>query len=278
MLNTAPWQQQPPHFAPIRPEFADSSLLLALEGYPLAAKYKLANATGPFCKSISGAAAMCAGSGTTRSYTVSSSSSLAIQVTSSNASPDTAIEFNTSMSWTFMCRISQPSGSGTNPGFWRSQSDELGTTFFIDNGNTRRPWLRVNGTDVIKAASGDQWPSAGYFDILARFSNGKLGDVWWGGQKRHSATTAATQNSQIGSNGVRTIGRQNTNEYINGQWAAIRFWSKALSDAQCARLTSNAWEFYQPALRGLFPGFASSAAFLPRSVNVNQSVNRAATY
>lgn len=43
---------------------------------------------------------------------------------------------------------------GDNPGVWRSGSDNQGTTFIIFQSDTGYPWIRINGTNVLKPSSG----------------------------------------------------------------------------------------------------------------------------
>lgn len=176
-------------------------------------------------------------------YKVDSATSNVIRAATTTNDPDTLIEIPAS-SWTFQVCVYNPSGSGTNPGFFRSGDTEVGATFVIDNGNTRRPWVRINSTDVLKATTGPQWPSSGFVNFIWRFVQATSIEMWWGGVQQHFATHSASQ-IQLGLTlGVYVVGRQNGSDYINGVYSAVRFWDRALTDDQMRRLARNSNEFY----------------------------------
>lgn len=178
-------------------------------------------------------------------YKVDSSISNVIRAATTTNDPDTLIEIDAS-SWTFQVCVYNPSGSGTNPGFFRSGNTEVGATWVIDNGNTRRPWIRVNGTDVIRASTGPQWPTSGFVNFIVRMVQATSIEMWWDGVQQHFATHSASQIQLALTSGVYVVGRQNTSEYINGVYSAVRWWDRALTDDQVRRLARNPNVFYSP--------------------------------
>lgn len=253
---------QPTARAPIAPEFAHG-LKMAIGGRTDPEFYKAPSSSASVHR---------VGRGTTSpttagdpwpggiGYKVNSSISNVIRAATTTNDPDTLIEINAS-SWTFQVCVYNPSGSGTNPGFFRSGDTETGSTFVIDNGSTRRPWIRVNGTDVIKAASGPQWPSSGFVNFIFRFVQSTSVDVWWGGIQQHTATHSVAQIGLGLTLGVYVIGRQNGAEYLNGTYSAVRWWDRALTDDQVRRLARDPNTFYAPLPRMPVIGFSAAASF-----------------
>lgn len=193
-------------------------------------------------------------------YKVDSSISNVIRAATTTNDPDTLIEIPAS-SWTFQVCVYNPSGSGTNPGFFRSGDTEVGSTFVIDNGNTRRPWVRINSSDVIKATTGPQWPSSGFVNFIFRFVQSTSIELWWGGIRQHFATHSAAQNQLGLTLGVYVLGRQNGSDYISGVYSAVRFWERALTDDQTARLARDPNAFYAPLPSMPAIGFSAAATF-----------------
>ena len=246
-MKSVPWLAQPRSRTAIQPEFLDN-LLASFNGRHDPEFHKYAAASQKLYRVGRSAGALGAADGWVggTGYRVISADLQVIRGASTTADPDFLVEIPAG-SWTFQAVIRDPgAGTGTNPGFWRVGATEAGTTFVIANGANRRPWVRVNGTDVIKAAAGAQWPTSGLLNIIFRFVNATSVDVWWDGIKQHSATHAVSQNALTSTNSIYNIGRQSGAEYIEGTWAAVRFWSRALNDDQVQRLARNPWSFYSP--------------------------------
>jgi hypothetical protein len=138
--------RQPAARAPIAPEFA-YGLQMAIGGRTDPEFYRAPSSSASIHR---------VGRGTTSpvtagdpwpggiGYKVDSSISNVIRAATTSNDPDTLIEILAG-SWTFQVCVYNPSGSGTNPGFFRSGDTETGSTFVIDNGNTRRPSVRARG-------------------------------------------------------------------------------------------------------------------------------------
>lgn len=250
--------RQPTARAPIAPEFAHG-LQMAIGGRTDPEFYRAPGSSASIHR---------VGRGTTTpvtagdpwpggiGYKVDSSISNVIRAATTSIDPDTLIEILAG-SWTFQVCVYNPSGSGTNPGFFRSGDTETGATFVIDNGSTRRPWVRVNGTDVIKAASGPQWPSSGFVNFIFRFVQATSIDVWWDGIRQHTATHSVSQIGLSLTLGVYVLGRQNGSEYINGTYSAARWWNRALTDDQVRKLARDPNAFYAPLPRMPVIGFSA---------------------
>jgi hypothetical protein len=66
----------------------------------------------------------------------------------------TGISFAAGNSFTFQAWLYPTSWPTGNPGVWRAGTSSNGTTFNIFNSNTGRPWIRLNGTNILQPTSG----------------------------------------------------------------------------------------------------------------------------
>ena len=252
MFKSAPWTRQPPQFTPIADEFREG-LIASFNGSMLPEFHRYSTLARTVLRVGHGSTAASGNTDTPSGqvYTVSSTGPQVVRINSTSVDGDVIVEVPAS-SWTFQCRVESIGSSGTNGGFFRTAS-EAGTTFVIQNGSTRRPWVRVNSSDILQPGSGAQWVTGQTLDLVIRFVNATKVEAWWDGKLQHSATHAVSQNAQVAGDAIPTFGRQASGEYTTGRWSAIRFWGRALNDSQVERLARNPWAFYEPQRRPYAP-------------------------
>lgn len=163
---------------------------------------------------------------------------------------------------TCIVAIGKATLSGANPGLWRSGLNSDGTTWCIVQGASRRPWVRVNGTDVLKPASGPQITLDSHLVIGYRLASGVSADVWWGGAQQHSAShaisTPAVDIHRIGSQWYYLEGFHIAEPVgsILGWW----IFKRSLADAEMREYTRNPWQILKAPTRRLWsvPGASGS--------------------
>lgn len=154
--------------------------------------------------------------------------------------------------WTAQFVVDGVGGSGTNPGFFRGGAAGTGTTFLIQDGTTRRAWVRVNSVDILRPGSGAQWVTGQKLNLIVRFKNAARVDAWWDGKQRHAATHTTAQEAmtvaagnapgallthQQGGSGAQTT---------TGVMVACRVWSRWLDDGQVEALAANENALFEP--------------------------------
>lgn len=138
-------------------------------------------------------------------------------------------------SWTAIwhCRL-EALGAG-NPGFFRSGSSAAGSTFVISNGSTGRPWIRVNGSDVLTPGSGSTFPLGLDTVFVVSMASGARVDMAWDGAVRHSATHSVTS----GADQIGLFGWQGgVTESIAGDYYSITWLPWAVSPGEAAILST----------------------------------------
>lgn len=146
-------------------------------------------------------------------------------------------------SWTFLYRGSVDSIQGTNPGFWRVGATALGTTFCLITGTGRYPWIRVNGSDVLKPTSGAAFALGQFSTYVYRWANGSEASWWVDGQKLQSASSAVSS----AATSISLFGAQNAGtEWIQGVGSAWAYWDRALSDEEVAEVSASPWKAMAP--------------------------------
>ena len=111
------------------------------------------------------------------------------------------------------------SWSGGNPGLWRAGTGSNGTSFNIFNGSTGRPWIRWNGTDVLKPTSGYQLPTGEWHKIKYEVISGVSASFYVDDELKHTANhTKATAAIDIYNFGYQNaIGERVAGQYSNIQ-------------------------------------------------------------
>lgn len=190
--------------------------------------------------------------------------------------------------WTQQYVIDNVSGASANPGFFRSNSTQSGTTFLVNNGGANRPWVRVNGANILQPASGPAWVAGQTLNLLVRLKSSARVEVWWDGQLKHSATHATAQEAMTGVNGIYFLMSQSSTDWMFGNLVAFRHWNTYLDDDQMSSLAQNPAALYEPqqiiipvaitATAGVQIGAGigdASASGLPAEIVLHTSVNGA---
>ena len=137
----------------------------------------------------------------------------------------TGIDINSS--YTFSIFIQPTSYNGSNPGIWRSGSSSTGNTFFIFQSSTGRPWIRQNGTDILKPSSGfsltlNNWV---YLTIVIH-SGGNNVSFYVNGELKHDNTHSQT----ISLFTINNLGFQfSESQTVAGKYANTHIYNRALS-------------------------------------------------
>ena len=134
--------------------------------------------------------------------------------------------------FTFSTMVYVTAFAGSNPGMWRDDSTLAacnGTDFFIMNGSNQRPWIRLNGTSVLRATSGYQIPLNSWVYItLVIESGGPTCKIYANTVEEYSATHSLASNLDLGWFGYQC----NLNEKVEGNYATIEWYNRMLSPAE----------------------------------------------
>ncbi len=87
----------------------------------------------------------------------------------------------------FEMYIKVASWHGNNPGLWRAGTASNGTSFNIFNGTTGRPWIRWNGTDVLRPTTGYQFPTGEWHKIKFEVISGTSASFYVDDELKHTA-------------------------------------------------------------------------------------------
>lgn len=144
-----------------------------------------------------------------------------------------AIALSASRDYTCLFVCNNVGFAGGNPGVWRSASLN---DFCIFQGSTGLPWMRVNGVDPLKPASGFAITAGRSHTFAFRLRTAVESTFFCDGALRHSAThstnNAAISFTDVGYQSVST-------EALTAGYALVVFWDKALSDGVLNLLTGN---------------------------------------
>jgi len=145
-------------------------------------------------------------------------------------------------SYTLLASVPYLDLVGTNPGLWRSGVSSDGGDFcIIQGGANRRPWIRCNGSDVLKPSSGPQLTVGQSVNIAFRAHSENEFAVFWDGVKQHTATSGFA----TGAATFNVIGWQSAlSEYI-GSIGGVWIWNRPLSDGELAEATRNPWQIFK---------------------------------
>lgn len=109
---------------------------------------------------------------------------------------------------------------GSNPGGWRDGTTSSGSNFNIFQAATGRPWIRWNGTDILKPASGYAVPLGAWTHVAYTVASGSSASFLADGQRRHGLTHTRTTPAFS----IYNVGYQSSlGERINGTYDEIRF-------------------------------------------------------
>jgi hypothetical protein len=132
-------------------------------------------------------------------------------------------------------------GVGANPGFWRSAGG-TGTTFCIEQAATGRPWIRVNGTDVLKPVAGLAHPTNSMCSSAFVVRSASWAGWYLDGVLAQSATHAtATANDYVDRFGWQSSWM----EHVDALWCQILFYSRALTAGEVPWLAAEPYAMIQ---------------------------------
>jgi hypothetical protein len=140
------------------------------------------------------------------------------------------LNFNVTTSLTFNTFVNISSYTGNNPGFWRSDTTLNGCNgneFIIFQLNTGLPWIRWNGSDILKPISGYSVPLSTWIYLTYVIENGGPGVSFYAnGDLKHSSTHSSTINTFP----INFFGCQcQLSEKVAGKYAHISYYNRALS-------------------------------------------------
>lgn len=139
--------------------------------------------------------------------------------------------------------------AGNNPGFLREGTGVLaasaagnGTSFFILQGTSFRPWIRLGGVDILKPASGAALELGKHYNIAYRVVHGQSAAVAWNGVIQHTVT----HGQSVGNMDFQYVGAQSTSDERVGPIGLFLLFARALTDAELISITSNPWQIFAP--------------------------------
>lgn len=192
-------------------------------------------------------------------YVISATGSRFVKGVNGNAASNAAlVDIPANASWTVQVIIDGYGSTGANPGFFRSGTAANGTTFLLDNGGARRPWIRVAGTNVLNPTTGAQWTAGATLNLICRFVNGASVSVWFAKDRQHHATHAVSQDAAS----IWLMGQQSGSDYVTGNLVLSRMWLRALPDMTIKELAADPDSYYARRIWVPIPAAAPSG-FLP---------------
>lgn len=162
------------------------------------------------------------------------------------------LEISASSDWTMQFVVESIGSSGANAGFFRCSAAGTGGTWFLQDGSTRRPWVRVNSTDILRPGSGAQWTTGQKLNAIVRFRNASQIEVWWDGRLQHSASHSTSQDALTvaSGNAIYAFAVQGQGgggaETTTGNWLGYRAWSRYLDDQEMHALARDELALYEP--------------------------------
>lgn len=133
--------------------------------------------------------------------------------------------------------------SGANPGFMRE--DDTGDTFFILQGTTGRPWIRWDGTDVLKPGSGFGVSLDTFHVLHYVVRSGQNAEFWVNGQKRHDNThSTATPTITFDAFGFQNP--RTDPQKVVGDYHSIAFFLSALSASEIKARAADPFAIFRP--------------------------------
>lgn len=265
-----PWAQLPPPGARIAQAYLDRAVLVVDGGD---VRHNRAYGSAPDGYQLVGTRSVGSGG---PGYAASSSTTVSARTTASN--PDELFKLSSGSDWTMQFVVENIGvASGANAGWFRSGISNLGSTFVVTNGTTRRPWLRVNGVDVLKPTSGAQWVDGTTVNLIVRFRSGVATDIWFNGQKQFSATHSTATPAISGNlDGIWALFTNGGSENIRGNLVAFRVWSRYLPDKETSDLAVNAVALYDLRRQLLpLPSGSVLSAGIGEALSLSEAISQA---
>lgn len=144
----------------------------------------------------------------------------------------TAIQPGSSM--TFFVVVKVTGWNGNNPGLWREGSSGGGQDFHIFQGTTGLPWIRWNGTDVLKPSSGYSVPLDEPLVQTWRMKDASSAEFWTADTLRHSVTHSESHQPEI----YHFFWQSVQSENVAGLYGEVLFYDRELTDTERADVES----------------------------------------
>ena len=161
-----------------------------------------------------------------------------------------------------------------NSGFWRDVSNSRGGNFMIIQGGSSPPflpWIRWNGIDILKPASGTPFPTGEVFMGVYTVKNAKDAIVYLNGRQEHYAT----HSTSTPSFDIYNLGWQSDPvERIDGVWITSMIWNRALTASEVLQLYRNPYQMFDPRISPAIFGALVAAGGLSIPIAMRYYRNR----
>ena len=161
-----------------------------------------------------------------------------------------------------------------NSGFWRDVWNSRGGNFMIIQGGSSPPflpWIRWNGIDILKPASGTPFPTGEVFMGVYTVKNAKDAIVYLNGRQEHYAT----HSTSTPSFDIYNLGWQSAPaERIDGVWITSMIWNRALTASEVLQLYINPYAMFDTAISPAIFGTLVAAGGLSIPIAMRYYRNR----
>ena len=145
--------------------------------------------------------------------------------------------------------------SGSNPGVVRGGAGPIGlglagggTSFFIFQGTSFLPWVRLAGNDVLRPSSGSALSVGKGYAVAFSAKSQTVAKCAWNGAVKHSATHSTAFSNFVYS----YVGAQYLADERVGNIALFVQFDRLFSDAELTSLTANPWQIFAPVSRPIY--------------------------
>ncbi len=173
------------------------------------------------------------------------STSTSVTCNTPSTSGDELLQLPANSDFTAQFVVDNFGGSTGYPCFFRSGSTSLSNNLMLTN-ETRRPFIRVNGSDILRPGSGPQWTDGQKINYIIRFRNALTIEAWWDGALKHSASHSASLPDITGIEAVYKLLVSGGGDEVRGNVSAIRVWSRWLHDGEVEELADDPGALYEP--------------------------------
>lgn len=173
------------------------------------------------------------------------STSTSVTCNTPSTSGDELLQLPANSDFTAQFVVDNFGGSTGYPCFFRSGSSSLSNNLMLTN-ETRRPFIRVNGSDILRPGSGPQWTDGQKINYIIRFRNALTIEAWWDGALKHSASHSASLPDITGIEAVYKLLVSGGGDEVRGNVSAIRVWSRWLHDGEVEELADDPGALYEP--------------------------------
>lgn len=204
------------------------------------------------------------------------STSTSVTCNTPSTSGDELLQLPANSDFTAQFVVDNFGGSTGYPCFFRSGSTSLSNNLMLTN-ETRRPFIRVNGSDILRPGSGPQWTDGQKINYIIRFRNALTIEAWWDGALKHSASHSASLPDITGIEAVYKLLVSGGGDEVRGNVSAIRVWSRWLHDGEVEELADDPGALYEPQSIWVPPAGGAVTNTLTASLSAAVQAARSAT-